>query len=300
MSIPGPYGFEKQSAVRYFGEHGSFTYEAAIQLFPDNVTNFRHHGSVEEIVDFLMNDTEAVGVIPMENSNTKLVGDSADALMSGQLEIIGEAKMPITLDLMGFAFATDEVREAHSHHKALRQAYHFLKDRGIKPVESGSTSQAVREIVEKEIPHIAAIGSGKLAMRHSAKGLRVIAGDIADERHNSTRFLVVRWRDITDMIELRDLGLSDMTEVRATALVTPRAKTSTAFTGLFDDNDIRHVITESRPVSGHEGFFGHRVFLVEMRTQKRHLARLGRDKRLSKVIQHLDVVGVYPPATMLQ
>lgn len=300
MTSLGLSDFNRNTAVRYFGEHGSFAYEAASQLFPDNLTNFRHQGSVEEIVDFLMHDIYAVGVIPMENSNTKLVGDSADALMAGQLEIVGEARLPITLALMGFAFAEDEVKEARSHHKALRQAYQFLKERGITPVESGSTSQAVREIVEEGMPHIAAIGSGKLAVKYSQKDLRVINPDIADEKHNATRFLVVRGRDVTNMIDLHDFHPRDMTEVRATALITPTAKTSTAFTGLLDDNGVRHVITESRPISGHEGFFGHRIFLVEMWTQKRHLARLGRDKRLGKVIHHLDMLGVFPPAINLQ
>lgn len=303
---------ESPSVVRYFGEYGSFTCEVAIGLFPDDLSILRGHDEVGDMVEALKSDPKAVGVLPMENSTTKLVGDSADALFSGELEIIGEARKIIRLAMLGFARSVQEVREVRSHYKALKQAERYLRDKSIKQVKTDSTSQGVRQVVEAGMPEIAGLGSPDLAKKYKRQGLRVIEEDVADTRPNSTRFVVVRALDPNRPPGLEGLEFKDRTLARVTALVGPpneaakkrRVQNGSGngvpelFTSILNDHHIKQALVESRPVAGLDDFFGDRVFLTEMLTERGNLARLARDKRVPNNMS-LQILGIFPPTRLL-
>jgi prephenate dehydratase len=71
---------------------------------------------------------------------------------------------------------------------ALGQCRKIIREHGLTPVISGDTAGAAREIVEAGDPTQAAISPPLAA---GIYGLDVLARDVEDEEHNTTRFVVL-------------------------------------------------------------------------------------------------------------
>ena len=76
----------------------------------------------------------------------------------------------------------------HSHVHALGQCRKIIREHNLHPVISGDTAGAAREIVEAGDPTQAAISPPLAAEIY---GLEVLAEDVEDEDHNTTRFVVL-------------------------------------------------------------------------------------------------------------
>ncbi len=79
-------------------------------------------------------------------------------------------------------------RTVHSHVHALGQCRKIIREHGLKPVISGDTAGAAREVVEADDPTQAAISPPLAAEIY---GLEILAEDVEDEDHNTTRFVVL-------------------------------------------------------------------------------------------------------------
>ena len=82
----------------------------------------------------------------------------------------------------------------HSHVHALGQCRKIIREHGLTPVISGDTAGAAREVKEAGDPTQAAISPPLAAEIY---GLDVLAADVEDEDHNTTRFVVLS-RDLVE------------------------------------------------------------------------------------------------------
>jgi prephenate dehydratase len=80
------------------------------------------------------------------------------------------------------------VTRVRSHTEALGQAELVIAERGWKAVVSSDTAGAVREVAELGDPHEAALAPEMAAERF---GLEVLATEVMDRWHNTTRFAVL-------------------------------------------------------------------------------------------------------------
>src|SRR5699024_10459447 len=76
----------------------------------------------------------------------------------------------------------------HSHVHALGQCRNIIKEHGWQPVISGDTAGAAREVAESGDPTRAAISPPMAAQIY---GLSILAEDIEDAEHNTTRFVLL-------------------------------------------------------------------------------------------------------------
>jgi prephenate dehydratase len=130
-----------------------------------------------------------LAMIPIENSVAGRVADIHHLLPTSGLHIVGEHFLPIHFHLMAPEAATlKTVRSVHSHIHALGQCRKIIRRHRWKAVVAGDTAGAAREIAELGDPAHAA-----LAPRLAAKtyGLQVLAEDVEDEAHNTTRFIIL-------------------------------------------------------------------------------------------------------------
>jgi prephenate dehydratase len=81
-----------------------------------------------------------------------------------------------------------DVRTVHSHLHALGQCRRIIRKHGWKAIVEGDTAGAARAIGESKDPHAAALAP-KLAAE--LYGLNILARDVEDEDHNTTRFVVL-------------------------------------------------------------------------------------------------------------
>jgi len=82
----------------------------------------------------------------------------------------------------------EDIRSVRSHIHALGQCRRILREHGWTPTIAEDTAGAAREVAELADPTVAAF-SPRLAA--ALYGLQILAEDVEDAHHNTTRFLVL-------------------------------------------------------------------------------------------------------------
>ncbi len=128
-------------------------------------------------------------VLPIENSTTGSVLPVLDRLLRSSASIVAEHMLEVRHALLGVPGSSlDGVTRVRSHPEALGQAELVIAERGWKAVASSDTAGAVREVAEQGDPHEAALAPQSAADRF---GLEVLATEVMDRWHNTTRFAVL-------------------------------------------------------------------------------------------------------------
>ncbi len=130
-----------------------------------------------------------LAMLPCENSLAGRVPDIHHLLPESGLFVVGEQFQRVEHCLLGVRGARIEaVKRAHSHPVALGQVRRILKDRGFVPVVEGDTAGSAKLVAEWGNAEDAAIASSLAAEIY---GLDVLAHNIEDAAHNTTRFYVM-------------------------------------------------------------------------------------------------------------
>jgi prephenate dehydratase len=133
--------------------------------------------------------TADLAMIPIENSLAGRVADIHHLLPGSRLNIIGEHFLPIHFQLMAPEGATlKTVKSVHSHIHALGQCRKIIRKHGWRAVVSGDTAGAAREVAEAGDISQAALAP---AMAAEIYGLDILARDVEDAAHNTTRFVIL-------------------------------------------------------------------------------------------------------------
>jgi prephenate dehydratase len=128
-------------------------------------------------------------MIPIENSLAGRVSDIYHLLPDAGLAIVGEHFLPIRHQLVGIpGTPVEQLRTVESHVMALGQCRNTIRRLGLVPVIAADTAGSAREVADRGDPSRAAIAS-ELAAR--TYGLEVLARNVEDADHNTTRFLVL-------------------------------------------------------------------------------------------------------------
>ena len=172
-------------AVAFQGAPGANSHVAAVEAFPDGLPLPCFDFS--DAIDAVKDGRADCAIIPIENSLHGRVADIHFLLPESGLVITGEHFLPIRHALMG-AGPRDGIRQAMSHPQALGQCRHWLKAHGIEPVSYPDTAGAAAKVAELGDPTIAALAPPAAAGLY---GLELLATDIADADHNTTRFVVL-------------------------------------------------------------------------------------------------------------
>ena len=129
-----------------------------------------------------------LAIIPVENSVAGRVADLHSLLPHTKLKIAAEHFQRVEHCLVALpGVALKDIKTAKSHVQALSQCREFLKKHGIAPLVHADTAGAAREIAEEGDKAVGAIASSLAARIY---GLKVLAKNIEDADHNTTRMLV--------------------------------------------------------------------------------------------------------------
>jgi prephenate dehydratase len=130
-----------------------------------------------------------LGMIPIENSVAGRVADIHHLMPNSGLHIIAEHFMPVRHQLLGIRDARlEDITTVESHVHALGQCRKIIHKLGVKPLVAADTAGSAREIAQAGDKTRAAIAS-RLAAEIYA--LDILAKDVEDETHNTTRFIVL-------------------------------------------------------------------------------------------------------------
>src|ERR671912_1670085 len=179
--------------IAFQGEPGANSHIAAQEVHP----NWQPLpcATFEDAFAAVSDGAAGLAMIPIENSIAGRVADIHHLLPASGLHIVGEHFLPIHFQLMALPGADlGAIRSVHSHIHALGQCRKIIRRLGLKAVVAGDTAGSAREVSEAGDPTRAS-----LAPRLAADiyGLKVLAENVEDEAHNTTRFIILskdaRW-----------------------------------------------------------------------------------------------------------
>ena len=129
------------------------------------------------------------GVVPVENSLYGRITDIYHLLPESGLHIVGEHFLRVEMNLLAVpGTRLEDVKSVQSLSVALGQCRKFIADHKLKTINGVDTAGSAREIAEKGDKTVAAIASRFAA---EVYGLDILASNIEDATHNTTRFLVI-------------------------------------------------------------------------------------------------------------
>jgi prephenate dehydratase len=173
--------------IVFQGEPGANSHLASLEVYPDYEPV--PCATFEDAFAAITTGEAEFGMIPIENSVAGRVADIHHLLPDSGLHIVAEHFMPVRHQLLapkGAVLAGIKTVESHVH--ALGQCRKVIRKLGIKPIVAADTAGSAREVAEVGDKTRAAIASRLAAEIY---GLDILAQDIEDEDHNTTRFIVL-------------------------------------------------------------------------------------------------------------
>jgi prephenate dehydratase len=176
-----------EQRIAYQGEPGANSHIVAREHYPE--WEAVPCASFEDVFAAVGNGDAELAMIPIDNSIAGRVADIHHFLPTSGLHIIAEHFLRIQFSLLGVPGSSlDTIKTVHSHVHALGQCRKIIKQYGLTPIISGDTAGAAREVADAHDVSQAAISPPLAAEIY---GLEVLANDIEDEDHNTTRFVVL-------------------------------------------------------------------------------------------------------------
>ncbi len=187
--------FSNVEKIAYLGPEASFSEMAAdifrekysIKAYPEKMTTIR------QVIEFVDNTPNVVGVLPLENSLEGSVRESLDNLMltkNENIRMLSQVIMPIRHCLLSRTTEFYSITGIISHPQALAQCQNFIHNempRNLNIIEATSTAEAARSLANYNLTY-SAIGSRKTAEVYN---LNILKENINDDQTNQTRFVLI-------------------------------------------------------------------------------------------------------------
>src|SRR5580693_4347276 len=177
----------KPKKIAFQGEPGANSHIAIAEAYPD--AEALPCPTFEDAFAAISSGEADLGMIPIENSVAGRVADIHHLMPDSGLHIVAEHFMPVRHQLLGIKGARlEDIKTVESHVHALGQCRKIIRKLGVKPVVAADTAGSAREVAQVGDKTRAAIASRLAAEIY---GLDILAQDIEDEDHNTTRFIVL-------------------------------------------------------------------------------------------------------------
>jgi len=173
--------------IAFQGERGANSHIAILEAYPE--AEPLPCATFEDALAAISSGEADLGMIPIENSVAGRVADIHHLLPASGLHIVGEWFLPIRHQLMALkGTKLSDIKTVESHVHALGQCRRIIRKLGIKPIVAADTAGSARDVSERKDKSVAAIASRLAAQIY---GLDILAEDVEDEAHNTTRFVVL-------------------------------------------------------------------------------------------------------------
>jgi prephenate dehydratase len=173
--------------IAFQGALGAYSHEAVLKARPDSTpvpcTAF------EDVIAAVRQGNADLAMLPVENTTYGRVADIHRLLPDSGLHIVDEAFVRVRISLMANPGQTlADIKSIRAHLVLIPQARKFLDQHGIKAQTAADSAGAAAEIAQKGEQGVGALASAVAADIH---GLDILAQDIEDADHNTTRFLLM-------------------------------------------------------------------------------------------------------------
>ena len=230
-----------QARVVFPGTEGAYSEAAMKRYFGENCNSF-YVRTFREAMEAIEDGAADFAVLPIENSTAGAVDEMYDLLVEFENYIVGETVIPIRHTLSGLPGASlKDVKTVYSKGVALMQTSRFLDSHSNwQRINVANTAIAAEKVLKDEDKSQAAVCSAYAAKIH---GLTVLADNINDNEHNSTRFIVVTNQKIF---------LKHASKISICLEVSHESGSLYRVLSHFNYNDLNMTKIESRPIEGRD------------------------------------------------
>jgi prephenate dehydratase len=173
--------------VAFQGEAGAYANLAAREALPHALAI--PAATFEDAIAAVRERMADLCIIPVENSLHGRIADIHHLLPEAGLYIVGEHFHRVRHQLLGIKDATlADVKTVFSQGPALGQCRKIIREMHLNPQVWHDTAGAARHVAELKDASACAIASSLAA---DIYGLQILKGDVEDEPHNMTRFLIM-------------------------------------------------------------------------------------------------------------
>ena len=276
---------EKMLCIAYQGVEGAYSFLAGEKFFRGQLDNcsFEGYKSFADVVAAVENGQADYAMLPIENTTAGSINAVYDLLLATKLNIVGEEVFPVQHCLLGIEKAPlSTIRRIYSHYQALAQCSDFLSR--LKNCDQETymdTAEAAKKISAEADPSQAAIASEEAGRIY---GLKVLKQNLANQRENFTRFVVVAPRpsQVDSRVPCKtSLVLS--TGHHEGALLKALA--------ILDEHKINLTKLESRPMQGSPFTY---IFYLDFEGNASDPKIQEALVRLSGATNYLRILGTYP------
>ena len=270
-----------KKTIVFQGEPGANSHIACREAYPDYEPI--PCPTFEDAFGALATGEAELGMIPIENSVAGRVSDIHHLMPTAKLHIIAEWFLPIRNQLLAPKGATlAGLKTVESHVMALGQCRRYLRKLGLKQIVAADTAGAAREVAERGDKTRAAVASRLAAEIY---GLDIVAENIEDEAHSTTRFVVLSRDDHRTHAGDGPIVTTFVFEVRNVPAALYKAL------GGFATNGVNMTKLESYMIEGN--FYATQFYAdVEGHPDDRNVALALEE--LQFFSKRLKILGVYP------
>lgn len=187
--------FDNIETITFLGPQASFSEMAKDEFCSRyNIKAFSMPmQTIRQVIEYIDNNPNSLGVLPVENSIEGTVRETMDNLMitkNSNIQILSEYIMPIHHCLLSRTTEIYSITGIISHPQALAQCQNYIHDEmpfNVNIIEATSTAEAARSLQNYNLTY-AAIGSRKTAETYN---LNILKENINDDKTNQTRFVLV-------------------------------------------------------------------------------------------------------------
>lgn len=273
------------SRVAFLGDKGSYSYLASHRYFSRRVEKMVEVGcsSFDDIINAVESGQADFGMLPIENTSSGSINEVYDLLQHTTLSIVGELTQPVEhCMLTNDASPVLQIKTIYCHAQPYQQCSQYLaKLKNIKFEFCDSTAAAMNKVEQLKQPNVAAIGSLEGGALY---GLQSSASEIANQKENHSRFIVVSRKAVEVAIQI---------PAKTTFIISTEQKSGALVDALIvlKNNNINMTKLESRPIQGNPW---EEMFYIDVKANL-HSADMQRAlKQLDDIAKQIKILGCYP------
>lgn len=268
--------------IAFQGDLGAYSHEACLKARPE-AEPVPCRG-FEDVFNAVRTGKADLAMLPVENTTYGRVADIHRLLPESGLHIIDEEFIRVRISLMANRGQTlDQIKHVRAHMVLIPQARAFLDKNGITSESAADSAGAAADIAANKEMGVGALASSVAAKIHN---MDILAEDIEDQGHNTTRFLLMAPKpDLTRRAE--KMLTTFVFEVRNIPAALYKAM------GGFATNGVNMTKLESYMVGGK---FTATQFYADIEGHPEDPAVARALEELGYFTNMLEVLGVYPAA----
>jgi len=183
---------EKKLSVSFLGPAGTFSEEATIQQFGENIKPISAI-SIDDVFNHVQSGKVHYGVVPVENSTEGAISRTLDLLLMKDLKICGEILLPVHHFLLSKNKKVEDIKNIYAHGQSLAQCHDWIMGNLSVCNKIPVLSNAEGARMASQEKNSAAIASSRASKIFK---LNILQENIEDDPNNSTRFLIISKQDV--------------------------------------------------------------------------------------------------------